>query len=603
MERIAVLDFGGQYAHLLARRIRQLGVYCVIVDPETFYPTNEIGLIFSGGPRSVTDSNTLSIQFGLDNFRGPVLGICYGHQLLAELLGGKVSAGHTREYGLAQLEKNANSVLFKNLPANFAAWMSHGDHVSQLPPNYVATACSAQVKVCAFENVKKESYGLQFHPEVVHTQFGLDVLAAFVKRCSPVMHWTPKNRVEELVSRTREQVGNRKALLLLSGGVDSLVAWAICNRALPPNNLTAIHVDTGLMRKNESANIMRVLAEAKFTNVHLISAETEFLDALRGVSDPEQKRKIIGSKFIDVANGAIASLFGNNSQTVLIQGTIYPDTIESGGTKNAAKIKTHHNRVDAIQKLISKGRVVEPLSELYKDEVREVGVALNLQHELVFRQPFPGPGLGVRLLCSSNDDVKKGCGERDYSGSELEAFEKVAMEYGFTAEILPVKSVGVQGDGRTYAHPGVLYPGKNGQAIDWKTAGECARKAVNCIKSINRVVVSLFEIDDSLRLVSCDTSLVRLNLLREVDAVVTEFCEREKGIWQAPVVGLPLQNARGEWAFVIRPVLSVDGMTADFFPFDENVLAKMVAAVKEIPGVGALFYDVTSKPPATIEWE
>lgn len=601
MERIAVLDFGGQYAHLLARRIRQLGVYSVIVDPDTFVPSDEIGLVFSGGPRSVSDSNALSIQFNLHDYSGPVLGICYGHQLLAELWGGKVSAGHTREYGLAELKKGASSVLFKELPDTFSVWMSHGDHVSSLPESCAVTASSSEVEICAFEDVSKERYGIQFHPEVVHTQFGLNVLNAFVKRCAPQTEWTPQNRVQELVNKTKAQVGDRSALLLLSGGVDSLVAWAICNRALPNGNLTAIHVDTGLMRKNESASIMQFLAEAQFTNVHLVDASSEFIEALKGVSDPEAKRKIIGEKFVDVANRSIDSLFGGDINTVLVQGTIYPDTIESGGTKNAAKIKTHHNRVDAINNLIAAGRVVEPLAELYKDEVREVGLALNLPRNLIFRHPFPGPGLGVRLLCCSEDYV--GSSANAASDFDSEKFGVLAKEFGFLTQILPVKSVGVQGDGRTYAHPGVLYPVQSGGAVDWNSAGECARKVVNSIKSINRVVVVLGGKDQSLHLVSCDTSLARLNLLREVDSVVSEFCNQEKEIWQAPVVGLPLQNARGEWAFVIRPVMSVDGMTADFFPFKSELLDKMIAAVAKIPGVGALFYDVTSKPPATIEWE
>jgi GMP synthase (glutamine-hydrolysing) len=599
MEKIAVLDFGGQYAHLLARRIRQLGVYSVIVEPETFIPSDEIGLIFSGGPRSVTDEQTLSINFSIEQFKRPILGICYGHQLLAKLMGGTISAGHTREYGLAQVQKQPHSVLFADLPNEFQAWMSHGDHVSRLPSSINATASTSDVNVAAFEDTQNERFGVQFHPEVVHTECGLDILRAFVNRCEPKDQWTASNRTRDLIAKTRQQIGDRKALLLLSGGVDSLVAWAICNQATPQGNLTAIHVDTGLMRKDESKNIMEFLAKNHFTNVHLIDAEKRFLDALRGVSDPEEKRKIIGTKFVEVANDSISNLFGNQEDVVLIQGTIYPDTIESGGTKNAAKIKTHHNRVDAIQKLIEAGRVVEPLAELYKDEVREVGITLGLPHELVFRHPFPGPGLGVRLLCTSSADTANADPIVDRT-----EFDELAAKFGFSSSVLGIKSVGVQGDGRTYAHPGVLYPrNKSVSQIDWKNAADCARQAINSMKNINRVVVSLLPLDPTLKIVNCDSSRERLDLLREVDAVVSDFCLQEKEIWQAPVVGLPLQNAEGEWAFVIRPVKSVDGMTADFFPFQGSVVEKMIEKLKQIRGVGAIFYDVTSKPPATIEWE
>ncbi len=612
MEKIAVLDFGGQYTHLLARRIRQLGVYSVIVDPQSFVPSNEIGLIFSGGPRSVTEANKLSIPFEIETFKKPILGICYGHQLLAALMGGIVEAGHTREYGLASLEKANESILFASVSKEFNVWMSHGDHVSQLPTSCKTSASSPHVHVAAFEDSQNERYGVQFHPEVVHTQFGTEILRNFVKRCNPKSQWTPRNRIQELIKQTRAQIQNRKALLLLSGGVDSLVAWAICHQALPKENLVAIHVDTGLMRKNESKSIMRVLADANFTNMHLIRAENSFLDALKGICDPEEKRKIIGTKFVEIANQAITELFANDNDVMLIQGTIYPDTIESGGTKNAAKIKTHHNRVDAIQQLINEGRVCEPLAELYKDEVREVGMALGLPAELVMRHPFPGPGLGVRLLCATEDEacnqqsIESICGHNE--------LETMAQKFGFHAKILPIKSVGVQGDGRTYAHPGMLWTNEKPQEQQdncsnenkkdkWKQAADCARQAINEIPNINRVVVSLTEVDNDLCIVACDMNQSRLNVLREVDAVATRYCVEEPKIWQAPVVGLPLQNKQGEWAFVIRPVRSIDGMTADFFPLSDAALNKMVQELKSISGVGPIFYDVTSKPPATIEWE
>jgi GMP synthase (glutamine-hydrolysing) len=599
MDTIAVVDFGGQYTHLLARRIRQLGVYSTIVDPHTFRPSSEIGLIFSGGPRSVNEADLLSIQFDLKSYPNPVLGICYGHQLMAKLLGGGVVAGATREYGLAGLAPQGSSTLFSGAPAEFNVWMSHGDHVSKLPPSFVATASSGDIAVAAYENSDKTRFGVQFHPEVVHTQFGEKILGAFVERCEPRQRWTPGNRVEEITAQIRSEVGTRRALLLLSGGVDSLVAWALCERALAPGQLVALHVDTGMMRKNESTDIIATLRRFNFTNITVVEAEREFLAALEGVSCPEKKRHIIGSKFVDIANREVQKLLGDSNETVLVQGTIYPDTIESGGTRNAAKIKTHHNRVDAIQDLIAQGLIVEPLAQLYKDEVREVGLALNLPPELVHRHPFPGPGLGVRLLCASTSDCQE-----QIAPILASEFDSAARKFGFNGTVLPVRSVGVQGDGRTYAHPGMLWNDTLAlETLDWKGAAACARSTINRLSGINRMVLALTPPKLPLTLVPASMSKERLDTLREVDAVVAHHCAGEAAIWQIPVVGLPLRDADGKWAFVIRPVESVDGMTADFHPLRNEILMKIVAELKALPEVGTILFDVTSKPPGTIEWE
>ncbi len=401
--------------------------------------------------------------------------------------------------------------------------------------------------------------------------------------------------VDALVARIREQAGARALFLLLSGGVDSLVCLALCVRAVGPERVFSLHVDTGFMRLRESEEIVQAMEALGFQQLAVAHAEPRFLTPLAGVIDPERKREIIGGLFVDVLHTEIARLpLGDD--WMLVQGTIYPDTIESGGTERAARIKTHHNRVEEIERLIEQGKVIEPLVDFYKDEVRVLGRQLGLPARLVERHPFPGPGLAIRILCS--DGVVPAGYDRDRS-----AVQQLAAPSGLRGTILPVRSVGVQGDARTYRHPAALFA-PDGRLPGWEALKRCAGTIVNGVATVNRVLLSLDPVSpESLALGACHLDKPRLDLLRAVDALVRDGTAAWGTIWQIPVVALPLFDREGRQAFVVRPVCSQDAMTAEVFEMDIDAWRAIVAHARTIPGVGPLFYDLTTKPPATIEWE
>jgi GMP synthase (glutamine-hydrolysing) len=620
MDKIAVLDFGGQYAHLIANRVRRLNVYSEIFDAAT--PAAKLrgfkGVILSGGPQSVYDKDAIKCDPGILELGVPLLGICYGHQLLAYLQGAKVEPADYREYGLTQIKVLKKEGVFKGLADLERVWMSHGDSVKNLPPGYEVIGQSPG-EYAAIANFAKNFYGFQFHLEVSHTKSGMKMLDNFLSICGVKKEWKIDNFIEEEIERARALIGDKKVFMLVSGGVDSTVAFALLGRALGPDRVYGLFVDTGFLRFNEREQVEKSLKSLGFDNLHVKDASADFFSALKEVYEPEKKRQIIGELFLKVQAEVVASLGLNPDEWLIGQGTIYPDTIESGGTKNSAKIKTHHNRVSKIEEMIKQGRIIEPLAQLYKDEVRAVGEKLGLPAEIVWRHPFPGPGLAVRCLCAKQANWPEGF-------RQLEArLNADVAKHGLTARILPVQSVGVQGDFRTYRHPVALIGDSDFVILD-----AVATDLINRYTEINRVLwlkapASIAETDTvsteqtkmgqvsrngGLAVTDSYLTRERIALLQKADKIVSQFIE-EKGIsrqiWQFPTVLVPLSvqgSARGAGeSIVLRPVESDEAMTANFYRMDLKLLDELIQRLVKIPGISAVFYDVTNKPPGTIEWE
>ena len=624
---LAILDFGSQYTHLLASRIRSLGCYCEIVAPEELDAKRAkaayAGLIYSGGPASVYDKSAPRCDEGLSRLGLPILGICYGHQLLMRQHGAKVIAAKKAEYGPAKLQILADRGIFHGdgLPRESTVWMSHGDEVQELPPHFEVLGKTEDCAHAAVGDCKQRIFGLQFHPEVEHTQAGAAFLRGFIRLCGLENSWKLKDFLEEEEAKLSKQLSGRKVFFLLSGGVDSTVAFSMLARILAPEHLIGVYVDTGFMRHNEAKQVKEACKSFSI-DLRVVDASEKFYAALKGVSEPEKKRDIIGELFIEVQRQAALSLGLNVKDWYIGQGTIYPDQIESGASKHSHSIKTHHNRVAGINELIKQGKIVEPISRLYKNEVRELGEILGLPRALTHRHPFPGPGLAVRCLCASRAQesqtlmnkarllqkkwrepwqelLEENCAEQEQSG-----------ELGYS--VLPIRSVGVQGDQRTYRNClALLY--KN-DVPDWSLLLELARKIPNRFVDINRVLLCLGSLrepsqyDFSLE-EAASLSEERISLLRQADHKVSEFMREENiydKIWQFPVVLLPLTpthaKAKGD-AVVLRPVLSSDAMTASVYCMPFELLAKLHQRLLELPGCQTVFYDLTNKPPATIEWE
>jgi GMP synthase (glutamine-hydrolysing) len=604
VQGIAVLDAGGQYCHLLARRVREVGVQSHVLAIDTTADQLEgiSGIIISGGPKSVTEAGSPRIDASILSMGVPVLGICYGHQLMAATMpGGIVKPSYSREYGLAKLNvarlqssPTGASVLFEGVPDGSQVWVSHGDSVEKLPDCFEVLGSTDDCAVAAMAHPAKNMYGVQFHPEVTHTEFGQRILENFVRRvCGSDSTWRPSSAetIEAIKTDIRARVGDtKKVLFFVSGGVDSTVAYKLCADALGQDRVHGVYVDTGFMRKNESVDVMAAYEKAGFTNVRLRDASAEFLSAVGSETNPETKRKRIGAAFLAVENDVLAHL--SRGEWLLGQGTIYPDTIESGGTRESALIKTHHNRVPELLIRIQAGEIVEPLVQFYKDEVREIGRALGLPARLIEKQPFPGPGLAVRFLCT----------DEPATWSENSKLSEVASAFHFKARVLPVRGVGVQGDERTYAHTALLTGEYNESGI-----AELSPAITNSLRDVNRVVfwagakgsIDEFQVERTM------TSREGLDVLREADARVRDILadyDTQKRIWQCPVVMLPLKR-NGDSTIAIRPVESHDGMTAQYSRLPWPVIERITEAVLQVPGVGALLYDVTNKPPATIEWE
>ncbi|MCW8924270.1 MAG: glutamine-hydrolyzing GMP synthase [Gammaproteobacteria bacterium] len=505
-DRILILDFGSQYTQLIARRVREAGVYCEIhhtgindQDIQDFKPS---GIIISGGPESVTAEDTLVAPDLVFNLGVPVLGICYGMQTMAAQLGGKVVSSSHREFGFAQVRARHHSKLLKDIEdhvndegqAFLDVWMSHGDKVEELPEGFVCIASTDNAPLAGMADEARGFYGLQFHPEVTHTKQGQRMIERFVHDiCGCAAMWTPGNIIEDNIERIREQVGSDEVVLGLSGGVDSSVVAAMLHQAIG-DQLTCVFVDNGLLRHKEGDHVMALFAENMGVKVIRVDAEQRFLDELKGVDDPEQKRKIIGRVFVEIFEEESNKL---TSANWLAQGTIYPDVIESAGSKNSHLIKSHHN-VGGLPEGM-RLQLVEPLRELFKDEVRKIGVELGLPSEMVYRHPFPGPGLGVRIL----GEVKKEYADLlrladDIFIQELyknDLYDKVSQ--AFTV-FIPVKSVGVMGDGRRYDYVVAL---RAVETIDFMTArwahlpydflGHVSTRIINEVDGISRVTYDI----------------------------------------------------------------------------------------------------------------
>jgi len=602
MDKIAILDFGSQFAHLLANRIRRLGVYSEIHDAQT--PASELkdykGIIISGGPASVNNPNSTQMDPAVFDLGIPILGVCYGHQITVKTLGGEVWKGAVGEYGLTNFTvKKADGVL-KNLETrDYQVYASHFDTVSKLPEGFAAVGSTPEDPLSASMNEERKIYTIQFHPEVTHSECGMEILDAFIDITEAKREWSIEKFIAEEIAAITEKVGDKKVFLLISGGVDSSVAYVLLAKALGPDRIYAMYVDTGFMRKGETEEIQEFLGEAGVPNLHTYDARDEFFEALKDKYDPEEKRTIIGDKFLEIQARVSKELNLNPDEWLLGQGTIYPDTVESGGTKNADKIKTHHNRVPAIEEMIKQGKIIEPIKELYKDEVRMVGERLGLPHKMVQRHPFPGPGLAVRCLC-----IKESEGELVKLARTNYDFEE--RSYVFDSFILPAKSVGVQGDERTYRHPLLI----DAPPEDWDFLRFFAPAATNSDPRINRVLIRLASDQGKLETASITPGYLtkeRISKLQEADKLVMEALQTldpDNLVWQCPTVLLPLSvNCEGEESIVLRPISSTNVMTANFTELPWDGIQKLAKKLLEISGISAVFYDITNKPPGTIEWE
>jgi len=603
-DAIAVIDFGGQYAHLIATKVRRHGVLAEIRQPEDPIEAFEAykGIIISGSPSLASHGEDSDYTREIYDLDMPIIGFCFGHQEIAKHYGGKVIHGG-RQWGRADLHITGEHPIFSGLETVEQVFMSHYDSVAEVGPTFEEYGYSKSAdgspdhRYAAIGSEQLRRYGFQFHPEVDDTVNGDRMISNFLfEICGCERTWSMEAYIAEQTEAIRHQVGEESVFLLASGGVDSTVAAVLLGKALGPDRLHLLHIDNGFMRRNESAEVLQLFRDLGVgENLHFVDATDRFLGNLEGVTEPEAKRRIIGDTFIDVFQDKAREL--DIEHHLLGQGTIYPDTIETGGTKRADTIKTHHNRVPIIEAMIEEGKVVEPLAELYKVEVRELGETLGIPHEMIWRHPFPGPGLGVRLLCNDGTADRTG-----FDTIEPELSE-VAARFDLDALALPLRSVGVKADLRAYEHPVLL----SGPA-PWARLIEATAVITADVPGINRCVWNLgARPPRSAEPIEAYATRERLDTLREADWLVMEGLRRHglyETVWQCPTVLLPidLDDSGGEMV-IIRPVASQRAMTARAVELPKALLDELRRDILALPGVTGLGLDITSKPPGTIEWE
>lgn len=621
-EKIVVLDFGSQYAHLIAKRFRMLGFYSEIALPSA--PLSDFenvrGIVFSGGPSSVYDEKIPEFNQDILSLNIPILGLCYGHYIVNLGYNGKVEKAPVGEFGFAELKLNPQVTcpLFAGISPVQQVWMSHQDAVTVPGDGFETVGSTADCPYAALQNLDKKRFSLQFHCEVKDTPCGNTIFRNFAEYCGMKQNWDQNTVLQLILESIKKDAADKNVLLFLSGGVDSTVAFALLNQALGQDRVLGLHIDNGFMRKNESSTIVTRYREFGFHNFIVEDASNSFLKAVYHETDPQKKRKAVGENFIAVRNDVVSRMNLDENAWLLAQGTLYPDIIESGGSKNAHTIKTHHNRVEGIQTLIERGLIIEPLKDLYKDEVRLIGKKLGLSDDLIMRHPFPGPGLSINVLCSTGKTTP--ADEQEMKAAETAVTTLVQQDDTFRSlisaggtalpepGILPVKSVGVQGDFRTYRYPAVLtFPGSLKELPGWDTLEKCSSYITNTIKDVNRTVICLFRKPDTeltLQEGYCDRS--RLDQTREADAVVLAELKRNdwyRIIFQHLTINLPYASAPDHCSIVLRPVVSEDVMTARFAHLDIQLLQRIVQQLCCFPFIDALYYDITNKPPATFGWE
>lgn len=494
-EIVIVLDFGGQYNQLIARRVRECSVYCEVLPYDTslekIKEINPKGIIFTGGPASVYAEDSPACDKGIFDLGIPVLGICYGTQLMTYLLGGKVSKAPLREYGKTEVTVKNESKLFTDVKETSVCWMSHTDYIEQVPEGFTISASSASCPVAALEKPSQKLYGVQFHPEVVHTQEGTKMLYNFLYNvCDCAGDWKMDSFTEQSIKALKEKIGDKKVLCALSGGVDSSVAAVMISKAVG-KQLTCIFVDHGLLRKNEGDEVEKIFTEQFDVNFVRVNVQQRFYDKLAGVAEPEAKRKIIGEEFIRVFEEEAKKI---GTVDYLVQGTIYPDVIESGLGKSAV-IKSHHN-VGGLPDYVDFKEIIEPLRDLFKDEVRKAGLEVGIPENLVFRQPFPGPGLAIRIIGEVTEEKVKILQEADAIYREEIANAGIDRSIGqYFAALTNMRSVGVMGDERTYDYAVALravtttdFMTAEAAELPWEVIGKVSSRIVNEVKHINRVL-------------------------------------------------------------------------------------------------------------------
>lgn len=625
MERlkIVVLDFGSQYAHLIAKRFRMMGYYSEIALPSAGLETfkNAKGIVLSGGPSSIYDKNAPEFNSEILKLDIPILGLCYGHYVLQTGYNGKAQKALVGEFGFATLELNQNvkCPLFEEITSPQQVWMSHQDAVVKPGDGFETVGSTKDCEFAALQNLEKKRFSLQFHCEVKDTPCGNKILENFAKFCGMEKNWDQDTVLNHIIDSIKNQADDKNVLLFLSGGVDSTVAFALLNKALGQKRVLGLHIDNGFMRKNESKKVEEAYKNHGFSNFIVEDASKTFLKAVENLTDPQKKRMAIGENFITVRNEVVAKQKFDENKWLLAQGTLYPDIIESGGTKNSNVIKTHHNRVDGIQRLIEKGLIIEPLKDLYKDEVRAIGKKLGLEDELVMRHPFPGPGLSINVLCSNgtmtdNDKEEFKKAQEEISKVQLGMFCEKCSE-NLEKYILPVKSVGVQGDFRTYRFPSVISFAKTENGFyhlpkKWEKLEAASSQITNSASFINRTIIRLWQNpsvkDEALKLQEGYCTKDRLDQTRDADDIVLTALHKSgwyNKIFQHLTINLPYASSKERCSFVLRPLCSEDVMTARFAQLPQNLLMDIVQEISKLPYVDAIFFDLTNKPPATFGWE